>query len=142
MLEANHCIESWKFTFIFVSFHPQRISISPGDRGGRTPDSKKMKKDDSDGERSDQVSKQSEVKPLNVLVLNNPIQLRTLLSTIPMTARRMGHVHHPEKTAPTRKTLIVQPRRGRLLPRTAAKRIRRNRPPRPELRSPQRVSVE
>jgi len=32
----------------------QRISISPGDRG-RTPDSKKLKKDDSDGERSDQV---------------------------------------------------------------------------------------
>ena len=40
----------------FFLLYLQRISMSPGDRGGRTPDSKKMKKDDSDGERSDQVN--------------------------------------------------------------------------------------
>jgi hypothetical protein len=52
------------FLFNFVPFYPQRISISPGDRGGRTPDSKKMKKEDSDGERSDQVRKQSDETPM------------------------------------------------------------------------------
>ncbi len=40
--------------FTNFSFFFQRTSLSPGDRS-RSPDAKKMKKEESDGERSDQV---------------------------------------------------------------------------------------